>query len=548
MIRHYFNPLALLTLVITALIFQRCAQVVPLSGGERDTAAPKLEEAIPAQAATGFTSNVIILRFNEYVQIKDLKNQLLISPKLKTEPEFEAQGKKIKITLKKEELLPNTTYKIYLGKAIADMTEGNTLNGFEYVFSTGNMIDSLKLNGNVKETFNCKAVPDLVVGLFNVSAWNDSTVFKTEPDYITKTNTDGNFTFSYLPDKPFRIVAFSDKNKNKMYDGEIEKVAFGDKPVDLRNDTLIQLGLFQEEPAKTFLKKKIAPFFGAAHLIYNQKSVFTVNLLNPGQKENITESRIGIEKDTITLFYHNITDTLGLLVKNIRNNLTDTIKLPLPKNLIARKKSLGYNSNIGSGVLNITSSPQITFISQLDTIKVNRNKFHLQYLKDSALVSEPAQIAFLDMNKIVVKNKISEGITYKLKVDSAALYDVNERYNDSILLSFKRENKTDLGKLTLKLLLNKKQAYIVQLVNDKDVVIKEHYLSFSLSSSNAASIDFTNVPPGSYYTKIIFDNNSDKKWNTGNYLSKKQAEEVFISSKQIKIVPDWDVEEEIIVK
>jgi hypothetical protein len=115
-------------------------------------------------------------------------------------------------------------------------------------------------------------------------------------------------------------------------------------------------------------------------------------------------------------------------------------------------------------------------------------------------------------------------------------------------VNFKVQSRTDLGKVTLKVLLNLKQSYIVQLLNERDQVVRQEFISFSLSSSNAATIDFTNVPPGAYVAKIIFDDNENKKWDTGNYLQNKQPEKVFISSKQIKALPDWEVEEEILVK
>lgn len=546
MIRHYFNSFLFLTIV---LFGTRCAQVVPLSGGPRDVTPPKLVESLPAQAALNFNSDIITLKFNEYVQLKDLKNQLLISPKLKTEPEIEADGKKIKISLKKEELLPNTTYKIFFGKSVVDMTEGNAIPGFEYIFSTGNIIDTLKMGGNVSEMFNQKAAGEIIVGLYTSNTnWNDSTIYKEAPDYITKTTSEGNFTFRNLPDKPFNLIAFTDKNKNKLYDGETEKIAFYPKLVDLSVDSTVKLKLFQEEPSKTFLKKKYSPSYGITQLIYNKKNVFQVFVSDNANNDKVTETMPGREKDTITLLYHDIKDTLGVLVKNIKSGSIDTIKVALPKNTINRKKSLFYSTNIQTGTLNYNSGVELTFLNQLDTVKTHLKDVKLVSKKDSTTTSENLTYQYSWPNKIIATNTIKEGVDYRIKLDTALIYDLNGRYNDSTFFSFKRQNKTDLGKLTLKLLLNKKQSYIVQLINDKDQAVKEDYISFSLSSSNATSIDFTGVLPGVYTVKIIFDDNDDKKWNTGKYLSKKQPEEVFISTKQIKIVSDWDAEEEILVK
>src|SRR5262245_36841014 len=125
------------------LLLTHCAQIVPLSGGKRDATPPKLLEAEPQNKNTGFNSDRITLKFDEFVQVKDLPNQMVVSPKIKTPPEVNADGKKVNISIKKEELAPNTTYRLFFGKAIADMNESNSIPAFEYIFSTGDHIDSL---------------------------------------------------------------------------------------------------------------------------------------------------------------------------------------------------------------------------------------------------------------------------------------------------------------------------------------------------------------------------------------------------------------------
>lgn len=544
MIRQYFQ---IVLACILTLCFTRCAQVVPLSGGARDATPPKLIESLPKQEAVNFNSNEIILRFDEYVQLKDLKNQLLISPKLKTDPEINVQGKKVQIILKSEELIPNTTYRLYFGKSIADMTEGNTIPNFEYVFSTGNYIDSLKLKGTVIEAFNEKAAGDILVGLYDVNKLNDSLVYKETPDYVTRSLGNGNFDFGNLPDKQFKIVAFTDKNKNYLYDGESEKIAFADSLVKTKTDTVIQLKIFKEEFSKTYIKKISVPYYGVLNVIYNKKSLFKTAPTNKSEKTLIIEEHPGREKDTVTFYYNNIKDTISVTVTELGSVKTDTVKMVLPK-INSRKKALNLTTSIINGVLPVNSALTLNFISSIDSSKTNAAGINLIYLKDSVNVSEPVELSYNFPVGVIIKNKLREDITYKLKIDTAVFFDLSGRYNDSSIIDFKLQNKTELGKITLKVLLNKKQSYIVQLINDKEQVVKEDYLSLSLSSSNAVSIDFTDIPPGAYVTKIIFDNNNNKKWDTGNYLSNKQAEKVYISSKQIKVLADWEMEEEILIK
>lgn len=153
MLKHFLRIVFVLT---TIFLLQQCAQVGTLTGGKRDTTPPKLQEAIPANQSTNFNSEKITLKFDEFVQLKDLNNQLIVTPKLKTQPEVEASGKTIHIYIKKEELLPNTTYRLFFGKAIADMHEGNSMENFDYVFSTGTTVDTTKIKGTITEAFNNK--------------------------------------------------------------------------------------------------------------------------------------------------------------------------------------------------------------------------------------------------------------------------------------------------------------------------------------------------------------------------------------------------------
>jgi hypothetical protein len=536
-----------LVLAVGAL-FYGCAQVVPLSGGPKDTSAPKLLEAIPASSSLNFNSAGIVLRFNEYVQLKDLKNQLIVSPRLKTDPEITSDGKKILISIKREELLPNTTYRFYFGKAICDTKEGNPLSGYEYVFSTGNVIDTLRLNGTVTEAFSLKPAGDVLIGLYDWENNIDSLAYRNPPEYIAKSDAGGIFKFAYLPPKNFRVIAFSDKNKNLVYDGESEKIAFRSEELRLSSDSSIDLELFNEESGKLFVKKSMMPYFGKAIVIYNRKAVFRTEVMNEEKSWGIYEPGKGTEKDTLTLYYKDAKDTMTLMIHQPGGKKTDTLILAVPKLKINKRKSLQVNNNAGGGTLAWKMPLRLAFFNTIDSASCNFNKMQLVYKNDSGEVKEPAKVRFIEPMKLQLENKLKEGMSYRLKIDTACLYDWQGRYNDSMNISFRAQARTELGKITLNLLLNKKQAYIIQLMSEKEVVVKEEYVSLSLSSSNAATVDFTGVSPGAYKVKVIFDDNENKKWDSGNYLQGRQAEKVFIGQKQIKAMSDWDVEEQILVK
>lgn len=537
----------ILLAVLFILLLERCAQIGTLSGGIRDTTPPKLVEAIPANKTVNFNSSQVILKFDEHIKLADLPNQLIISPKLGFDPDISINGKKLIINFNKQTLLPNTTYRFYFGKAIIDMTEANPLENFEYVFSTGNTIDSLRVRGVVLNAFNNKPEKDIIIGLYNKEEDVDSLPYKKTPNYITRTSESGEFKFGNLPHAIYKVYALADKNKNYKYDGDIERIAFSDSVLELSSDTTIKLKLFKEEAPKAFIKKINSPYYGFSQVILNKKSILSLETFNKEDAKNIFETNLGKEKDTLSFYYKNLKDTLALLVKNVSFKKTDTVKVQLPKLSLVKRK-FNFSTNAATGNLPINTALQLTFLSWMDTSKTDLSKLQLTSKKDSLIQEQPLKYKWININTLEIGNKLKQGVNYSLKTDTSTFFDMNGNKNDSSLINFQTQSENELGKLTLKLLFNKKQGYLVQVVNDQEQIIREQFVRFSLSGTNAVSIDFTNVTPGTYKIKIVFDVNENKKWDTGDLNLKIQPEHVFIHPKPIKVLADWEIEEEILIK
>ena len=247
----------LLLYICIVLLFAQCAQVTPLTGGKKDDTPPKALSYKPENASLNFNTKVIEVQFNEYIVLKDVANQFIITPQTKEMPDIQASGKKLKITFN-EELLPNTTYKMAFGNSITDLNESNVLQNFEYIFSTGSTIDSLKLSGQILNAQDKKPATQVLVGLYKSDA-NDSIIYKDKPLYISKTDGAGNFSFNYLPDSKFKMVGIKDQNKNLLYDGSEEQIAITKELISPKDTQTISLVLFKEIPNKSFIKKSISP-------------------------------------------------------------------------------------------------------------------------------------------------------------------------------------------------------------------------------------------------------------------------------------------------
>ncbi len=517
---------------------------MPLNGGERDLQPPKLIEAIPANASLNFKGRTIEFRFDEFVQVRDIANQLVITPQVKELPYVEASGKKITVKFG-EDLLPNTTYRMFFGNAIADMHEGNAYPNFEYVFSTGNVIDSLFIDGKVINAFNLKPEAAVTVGLYDQHE-TDSVIYKKKPLYFTKTGGDGSYKLSYLPKSAFRSYAFNDINKNLLYDGGEESAGFGPVKIETGTDTILNMMVFKEETPKVFLKKASSPFYGLAYVIYNKEQNNVVSAYYRNQTKDISFNN-GVN-DSIRIYYRNIYDTLRLLVHHPERNRTDTISMP-----VSSKERFERNKEEKKIYLNIEltpldgtrldhfTKPVLVFNNWMDESQTNIAKMILQYKADS-LIKAGLILDQKNTNMFNIENKLLPNTNYDIILKQGAFKTVHGIESDSIRISFKTSEPSDYGILNAKLFLPKKENYIVQVVNDKEAVVTEQYLEMSLTTSTEQSLQFKNLRPGNYFLKVIEDKNQNKKWDTGHILDQKQPEIIYFNTIAIKLLADWDSE------
>ncbi|MEO6488652.1 MAG: Ig-like domain-containing protein [Ferruginibacter sp.] len=221
-----------------------CAQISAPTGGAKDSLPPELVKANPAINTVNFQGNKINLTFNEYIEVQELQSNLIISPLQKNMPVITSNLRSVSIKFK-DTLMPNTTYSVNFGNSIRDVHESNVLRNFIYVFSTGNMIDSLTIKGKIIVAETGQADSTIIAMLYrNLS---DTGVLKTRPDYIAKTDGKGNFTFNNLSGNDFMVYALRDGDGGKTYNSKTELFAFNDSVVSAKNDGAIFLLAYAEQ-------------------------------------------------------------------------------------------------------------------------------------------------------------------------------------------------------------------------------------------------------------------------------------------------------------
>jgi hypothetical protein len=218
----------ILALLPSTLVQTGCANIIPPTGGPRDSLPPSLISVNPHDSVRNFNGKKIVFEFNEFVQLDNIQENLLVSPVPKINPIVDSKLRTVTVTVK-DTLQPNTTYSINFGNAIKDINEGNILKNFTYLFSTGSSLDSLQLSGKVIIAETGKTDSTLIAMLYKSS--DDSAVIKEKPRYIARIDKDGNYNFKNLPADTFSLYALKDEGGQHRYLSSSQLFAFADERV-----------------------------------------------------------------------------------------------------------------------------------------------------------------------------------------------------------------------------------------------------------------------------------------------------------------------------
>ena len=509
-----------------------CAKRGSITGGSKDTIAPVLKMSFPKNFSTNFKGNEIKLAFDENIRLKNLNKQLIISPPMKNEPLVlpTTASKTISITIK-DTLQPNTTYSFNFGQSIADNNEENPLDQFKYVFSTGDYIDSLSLSGTVKSAYDKEVESFVSVMLYDVNdTFKDSIVYNENPRYVTNTlDSLKNFRFENLKTGKYLLVAMKDYNSNNKYNPKTDKIGFSKDFITIPNDTLYELELFKETlPFKTFKPIQAS----GNRLLVGYEGNINAATASPKiilKNNNAILSTIITKfpkKDSLQVWHKPIkVDSLNLAVAkdNYETNFNFKIK--------DQKKDTLSISALQTNDLKFRE--RYTLESKTPLITIQKSKISIT---NNSKTEVPFTTEYDEFNqKLYLDFKIEPSENYTFKILPGALTDFFEQSNDSLRYKVTTRSMDDYGNLTL-LLRNVKQfPVIVELTNAKGDVLSTEY------TEENTTLNFNLIEPAVYTLRVIYDTNKNKEWDSGNYLKKRQAEEVIYFSEEIPVRANWDV-------
>ncbi|MBG6111837.1 uncharacterized protein (DUF2141 family) [Flavobacterium sp. CG_23.5] len=529
------NNLRYISLILILLVIS-CAKRGTITGGSKDTLAPVLKMSFPENFSTNFKGNEIKLVFDENIILKNLNKQLIISPPMKQEPLILPTTASKFITIKiKDTLQPHTTYSFNFGQSISDNNEGNPYNQFKYVFSTGDHIDSLSLSGKVRDSYNKEAEPFVSVMLYEINdKFKDSVVYTDNPRYITNTlDSLKTFKIENLKAGKYLLVAMKDYNSNNKFNPKKDKIGFNKQFITIPNDSVYELQLFKEvppfkayKPSQASGNRLVMGYDGKVSSSSERPKIILKN------RDDSDASGLAIvitqlpKKDSLQIWYKPIkVDSLSLAVA--KDKYIEDFKFKIKD----QKKDTLNITALQNETLNFRD--RMTFETTTPLVKFDNSKIKLV---NKAGTSIPFTSEYDEFNqKLYLDFKKEPSEDYGFTIQPGALIDFFEKSNDTLEYKIKTKSFAEFGNLSVSLQNVKQFPIIVELTNPKGEVLATEY------SDKNTSIDFNLIEPTLYSLRVIYDVNNNKEWDSGNYLEKRQAEEVIYLSKEIDVRANWDV-------
>lgn len=538
---------------ITALTLVGCAnRGAGPQGGPKDSIPPVAVRSIPENGAVAFHDDRIEVFFNEYLQLDNISQNLLMSPPQQHPPEVKARGKRVVIQFA-DSLRDSTTYTLDFGKAICDFTEKNPFLHYTFSFSTGDVIDTLEAAGRVYDAQNLNPLEDVLVGIH--ADLSDSALTTQPLLRIAKTDADGFYRIGNMRKGTYRLYALDDVSRDYRWSIG-ESLAFADSVIMADTAELAPLFFFKEQQQRLYMVKAQRDKQHWVH-VYFSAAPDSLPLFRPLADSIRCHATYSKHGDTATIWLLDSTailqDSIYFEVRYRRTDslfnlewATDTIRAiwRAPKlsakalKTLQRKnrnRKLELKSNARNG---FELFDTLRIICTTPLVGVERDSIHLFERVDTVLKPQSFQLAPYDSltMQLTILAAFKPGKSYELHLDSAALHDVYDVSHKAQKLSLTVKKTEDYSTLRVKLNPYLADARI-QVLNAQDKVVRE-------LPANPAGAFFPYLKPETYYLRLYRDTNGDGQWTTGDWKTKRQPEPVYYYPDKIQTKSNWDFEEE----
>jgi hypothetical protein len=520
----------LILLIGLVFSFSNCAKVGSLSGGQKDTMPPKMDSLHSTRNfQTNFSGKKIEIEFDEWIKLDRPNEQILMSPLLDPKPEIKLKGKKIIVQLPDNQVLkPNTTYVLNFGNAVQDFHEGNVAKNLRYVFSTGAVIDSLKISGNVVDAFSGQPLENMTVMLFDSPA--DSAIRKTKAFYFAKTDKSGNFLLENLRSGAWRIVVVEDLNLSYNWNNG-EKIGFSDKIIDLPDSAVsaISMRMFTNLSTQKVVGNE-SKTYGLARVFLTAppaglRPVFAENAPQLVDYEEVSDS-IYIWYDGAGLPFSMIfgKDTVRVkppskvdFLKKNKLAFADDVRPPTPaKRARGGDASKKFGGNAAettaatpqNGLKIITQNPKKPLELLFNRPVVSLDTSRIILADDSLKMGAKTVFSFkkdtISPRKWLLDGKFKPGSTQKLTIFPGGLTDIfGEKNVDTMIRRVVYLPENQLGSMTVIFKnLQPEKSFLFELLLGEQVVARR---TFRPNSTGENRFLFSALPVGEYNGRLIED-------------------------------------------
>lgn len=527
-------------LIIFSLLWLSCARVGSPVGGSKDTIPPKFLGANIDTSRVNIPVDTKELRlyFDEYVVLKDVQKNLIISPPIKVKKILPTNlGNKYILIEWEEPLAENTTYSFNFGNAITDLNEGNVLPYYNFAFSTGEKLDNLYISGEVKDGLSLETPStssnnkkNYVVGLYQEK---DTINYAKKPYYITKVDDDGYFELNYLSKGQYRILAFDDSNQNSIYDAGKENVAFRQEAITVENNISgMPFSLF---PSKKNIK-----------LVETKEATGGILMLFEGnpQKVEVTPVDDKIKNYRVTHRPHSDSVNIWFDAKqeNIGITQSENIKLKYQADEKQGEASIFYRlnpkneltlSNQMGNAIPPNKNLELTANYPIDTLETNQWSLKSD---STTTVSFTAKISEKTPSKVLITAPFEIGKKYSLTVPKETLSSFYTTLAKTHQFNFEIDKEENYGSFALTIEAKPEAPFWIQFLDDKGDVKLSKY-------TQEAVHHFKTIKPGKYQLRILVDDNSNGIWDASDLATLTFAERVHLFPKSIEIRPLWENKE-----
>lgn len=603
------SPARWLALCLLALCVYSCANIARPTGGPKDETPPVYISSTPTNNELNFNKNKIEILFDEIILVENATEKVVVSPPQKQMHTVRTSGKKVFVEFK-DSLLANTTYTVDFSDAIVDNNEKNPLSNFSLAFSTGEVLDTMRIGGVLLNAENLEPITGMLVGIH--SNLDDTAFTKTPLLRIAVTDAYGRFSIKNVAPGSYRLYALKDANRDFMFDNPTEDIAFFDSIVipsvelEMHTDTIWTKATPNDSAVIDTIVSGMAPHYYPNDILlrsFNENYKAQYLESNTRTRRRLLQMTFATKSDSLptltplnfeaeewaileksatndtlkywikdSLIY--LQDTLVFEANYLRSDslsqlasYTDTLRFIYrqPRNTGRTQKSSGGSSGFGRGLLGLgnkeeeeDSVPPITYLDVKLSLAATIDIFAkptitfeypmLDVTPDKIILEEKVDTLWQPISREVtlrpdtnnirlyeVSAKWVPGGTYRMRIDSATVNSVYGLFNNHIQQEFKVRTEEEYANLYMNIVGINEPAF-VELITKDDKVVRT-------GTVKEGGVLFSYLAPGTYYARLVIDNNENGVFDTGNYTKKIQPEMVYYNPNEFVLKANWDVEQ-----